>query len=129
MYLFIQLIIMSVVYRYKDLLNQAKAVENSWGRDTDHLEAIEEELKDISQRVDRDGRILNPNVHYNEGENAFTDCTAAELEPAVEAYRDLYELLWCDTYDSCISVAKEGFKTTNVRCNCSETNINLKKNT
>jgi hypothetical protein len=118
-----------VVSRYKELVKQAKAAEDSWGRNTDHLSAIEEELKDISQRVDQDGRVLNPNVHYNEGESPFADCTAAELEPAVEAYRDLYELLWCGTCDSCISVAKEGIKATNVSCNCSETNMNLKKKT
>lgn len=116
-----------VVSRYKDLVKQAIAAEDSWGRDIDHLQAIEDELKDIGQRIDEDGRALNPNVHYNEDESAFANCTAAELEPAVKAYRDLYELLWCDSCNSCISVAKEGLNEVNVSCNCSETNMNLEK--
>lgn len=116
-----------VLSRYKDLVRKAKAAEESWGRDIGHLEELEVELRDVGERIDHDGQALNPNVHYNESESEFAHCTPEELKPAIEAYRDLYRLLWCETCDSCISVVKEGFEDTNLRCNCSETNINLKK--
>lgn len=116
-----------VVSRYKRLVRKAKVAEESWGREIDHLEALEDEITDLGERIDHDGRALNPNVHYNEDQSAFANCTAEELKPAVEAYRDLYDLLWCGTCHSCISVAKEGLKDVNVSCNCSDTNMNLKK--
>lgn len=118
-----------VISRYKELIGKAKAAENSWGRDTDHLSEIEEELKDIGRRIDEDGAALNPNVHYNEDESAFAHCTPAELEPAIEAYRDLYDLLWCDNCGSCITVSKEELEATSVSCNCSEISMNLQKKT
>lgn len=115
-----------VLSRYKDLIGKAKAAEDSWNRGIDHLEELENRTKDIARRVDEDGAALNPNVHWNEAESAFANCTASELEPAVAAYRDLYQLLWCDTCDSCVRVVTEGSSDVNVRCSCNKTNINLR---
>ncbi len=115
------------VARYKDLISKSKAAGNSWNRDIDHLKELEENVKDITRRIDEDGAALNPNVHWNETESAFANCTAEELKPAVTAYHDLYQSLWCDTCNSCVRVVKEGIRDVSVRCNCSETNMNLKK--
>lgn len=118
-----------VASRYKDLIRKSKNAEDSWGRDISHLEELDDRATDIIQRIDEYGPALNPNVHWNETESAFAHCTAEELRPAVDAYRDLYDLLWCNDCGSCIYVATEGNTAVSLRCNCSDIDINLRKST
>lgn len=115
------------ISRYKDLIRTSKAAEQSWGRDISHISELEDEVTDAVERIHEYGSAINPNVHYNEEESAFANCTAEELEPAIEAYRDLYELLWCDQCGSCVYLSKEGHQEDSVRCNCGNTNLNLRK--
>lgn len=115
------------VSRYTTLLKKSKAAENSWGRTTNHIASIEEEAKDIISRMDEFGTALNPNVHWNETESEFAHCTPEELRPAVEAYREFYDLLWCEDCESCLRTVKEGHRPVSLRCNCSKTDLNLKK--
>lgn len=116
-----------VVSRYLELLRKSKQAEESWGRDTSDVAADEERMEDISQRLDKDGAALNPNVHWNETESEFAHCTPDELEPAIAAYRDLYEELWCGTCNSCLRLVKEGNRPAAMRCRCGDTNMNLRK--
>lgn len=118
-----------VTSRYKELLRKSKAAEDSWDRDVSHIEELDDEATDIIERIDEYGPALNPNVHWNETESAFAHCSAEELRPAVEAYRDLYELLWCDDCGSCIYVATECNSAVSLRCNCSNIDVNLRKST
>lgn len=113
------------ISRYKDLIKSAKDAEQSHGNEIDHLSDLEDELSDIARRVNRDGKALNPNVHYNEDESEFSNCNPGELRPAVEAYRELYELFWCDSCNSCVRVTKDGQTESSVRCSCMDTLMNL----
>lgn len=118
-----------VISRYKKLVRKAKSAEESWGRQDEvaHFEDLDDDMTDISDRISRHGAAINPNVHWNEAESEFANCTPAELEPAVDAYRDLYETLWCDECGSCIGVAQEGRTDVSVRCNCSAIDWNLRR--
>lgn len=120
-----------VISRYKSLARDAKNAADSWGQKerVEYFEEVDDRMTDIADRVSMDGAALNPNVHWNEAESEFAHCTPAELEPAVEAYRDLYEALWCDDCESCISVAQEGHTDVNVRCNCASISWNLRRDT
>lgn len=115
------------VSRYKELLRKGKTAEQSWGRDIEYLEDLEEKATDVTTRIDEFGSALNPNVHWNETEAEFAHCTAEELKPAVEAYREFYEMLWCEDCGSCLRIVEEQNRPVSMRCNCSNTDINLKK--
>ena len=116
-----------VISRYKSLARDAKTAANSWGQEerVEHFQELDDQMTDIAERVSADGAALNPNVHWNETESEFAHCMPAELEPAVEAYQDLYEALWCGDCESCISVAQEGQTDVSVRCNCPSISWNL----
>lgn len=116
-----------VVPRYKSLARSAKDTAHSWGREerVEHFEELNDEMIDINNRISQDGAALNPNVHWNETESEFAHCTPAELEPAVEAYKDLHETLWCDECDSPLTVASQGQTDVSVRCNCASVYWNL----
>ncbi|TKR27981.1 AAA family ATPase [Natronomonas salsuginis] len=116
-----------VISRYKSLVREAKAAEQSWGRDIAHFEDLDDEMTNIADRIATDGTALNPNIHWNESDRDFANCTPAELEPAVTVYRDLFNLLWCEDCNSCISTVQEGNSDVSVRCNCSSINWNLNR--
>jgi DNA repair exonuclease SbcCD ATPase subunit len=116
-----------VISRYKSLVKEAKAAEQSWGRDIDQFEDLDDEMTDIADRIGTYGAALNPNIHWNESDRDFANCTPAELEPAVKVYQDLFDALWCEDCNSCMSVVQEGNSDVSVRCNCAAINWNLKK--
>lgn len=116
-----------VISRYKSLVREAKAAEESWGRDIGHFEDLDDEMTDIANRIATHGTALNPNIHWNESDRDFAHCTPAELEPAVAVYRDLFDILWCEDCNSCISVAQEGDSDVSVRCHCAAIEWNLRK--
>jgi DNA repair exonuclease SbcCD ATPase subunit len=115
-----------VVSRYRELIGEAKAAEDSWNRDLEALEKLERRSQEIFECVDEDGAALNPNVHYNEDDTAWANCNRDELRSAIVAYRDLYRLLWCDVCDSCMSLMEDGNESVGVRCNCGEIDFNLR---
>jgi len=118
-----------VISRYKSLVGQAKDSAHRWDKEerVNHFEKLDDQMTNISRRIARDGAAINPNVHWNEEESAFADCSASELEPALEAYRDLHEALWCGECNSCIRVSQDGNEDIGVRCNCSSIHWNLQK--
>ncbi|WP_137285470.1 hypothetical protein [Halorussus salinisoli] len=118
-----------VVSRYKSLVKDAKDAANSWGIEDkfEHFVELDGRMTDINDRVSKDGAALNPNVHWNETESEFAHCTPAELKPAVKAYKDLYNALWCDECGSCLNIVQEGQTDVSMRCNCSTINWNLRK--
>ncbi|AQL42113.1 hypothetical protein BV210_05025 [Halorientalis sp. IM1011] len=119
-----------VISRYKSLVKSAKASADSWNRDmrVSHFEELDNKMTEISERISHDGAALNPNVHWNETESEFANCTPGELRPAINVYRELYEMLWCNECDSCLRVVKDGHTDDSVKCNCSSVNWNLRMN-
>jgi len=115
------------ISRYKELIRASKAAEQSWGRDISQISELEDEVTAGVERIYEYGDAINPSVHYNEEDSAFANCTSEELATAIEAYQDFYELLWCDNCRSCIYVSTEGNDEDSVRCNCGNTNLNLRK--
>lgn len=116
-----------VVSRYKSLISKAKSSADSWNKEdqVEEFEELDDNMTDIKERISQDGAALNPNVHWNEVDSEYAHCTPEELKPAVEAYRDLYEALWCDECSSCIRVVQDGLTDDTVRCNCTSISWNL----
>jgi DNA repair exonuclease SbcCD ATPase subunit len=116
-----------VISRYGELLGMAKDAANSWGREEqiEKFNELDEQRGVIATRIQEDGAALNPNVHWNEEESEFAHCTPAELELAVEAYKDFYELLWCSECGSCIKVVQDGNSDIGVQCACNAISWNL----
>jgi hypothetical protein len=115
------------ISRYKELLRASKDAEQSWGRDASHISELEDEVTGVVERIHEFGSAINPNVHYNEDESTFASCTSEELRPAVDAYRDLYELLWCDECGACVYITMDGNQKDSLRCNCGHFDLNLRK--
>ncbi|GAB6860210.1 AAA family ATPase [Haloplanus litoreus] len=115
------------ISRYKELLRASKAAEQSWGGDTSHISELEDEATEVVDRIYEYGGAINPNVHYNEDESTFASCTPKELQPAVDAYRDFYELLWCDECGACVYISMDGQQEDSLRCNCGQLDLNLRK--
>ena len=117
-----------VISRYKKLLGKAKASANSWGNEerVEYFTELDDNMTDISDRIAEDGAALNPNIHWNETESKFANSTPSELRPAVDVYKELYEILWCEDCDSCMRVVQDGLVDDSVRCNCSSIHWNLR---
>jgi hypothetical protein len=104
--------------KFKDLLKKAKRAEQSWGNDISDINELDDKRSDVYTKFNDEQGSLNPNVHYNE--NEWASFTAGELEPVVEAYRDLYDLFWCDNCNSCLQVMKQDFEEVQLRCSCGQ---------
>lgn len=115
------------ISRYKALLRASKDAEQSWGRDTSHISELEDRATETVERIHEFGPAINPNVHYNEEESIFANCTPKELESAVNAYRDFYELLWCDQCGACVYISVDGHQEDSLRCTCGNMDLNLRK--
>lgn len=111
--------------RLSTLIGKAKQAEQSWGNDITELNKLDESLSELYERLDQDGKALNPNIHWNETESAFSHCSPAELRPAVKAYQELYQVFWCGNCESVLSLSKEGNTPTAIRCRCQDINWNL----
>jgi len=115
------------ISRYKELLRASKDVEQSWGRDTSHISELEDKATETVERIQEFGPAINPNVHYNEEESTFANCTPEELGSAVNAYRDFYDLLWCDQCGACVYISVDGHQEDSLRCTCGNMDLNLRK--
>lgn len=106
--------------KYKELLKKAKQAEESWGHDISDLSDLDDRRGDIYQRIQATQPAINPNVHYSGDKSMWAGCTRTELEDAISAFRDLYELLWCDNCGACLSVVTEDHEEVRVQCRCGE---------
>ncbi|HWC14123.1 MAG TPA: AAA family ATPase [Actinomycetota bacterium] len=109
--------------RYKELIKRGKKAANSWGS-TDALTTLEElesTAKQVFARTNAEQWAINDNVHYN----SWMNLEAAEFEPIVEAFQDLYAIFRCTSCGTWIRVATTAGTDTSVKCDCGGVAWNL----
>jgi hypothetical protein len=104
--------------RFSDVLGEAKVSGESWGHDISDITELDNRRSEVYQDLQDAEGNLNPNVHYNE--NEWASYTVEELRPVVEAYREFYNLFWCDNCNSCIRVAERGHEEVQLKCSCGQ---------
>ncbi|MFC6764128.1 AAA family ATPase [Natrinema soli] len=102
--------------RFKELLKQSKRAGNSWGNDISDINGLDDKRSDVYTGFHDEMGAVNPNVHFNADE--WATFTIAELQPAVDAFKELYDLFWCSNCNSCLSVVEEGHKEVALKCSC-----------
>ena len=109
------------------LFREGKAAAQSWGK-TDDVKAIETRETEFKARVaatDVERWQINPAVHYNE----WATLRPEDFAPVVKAYRELVQSFSCMN-PKCLGllyVQPERGTREEVRCACSDANINLRK--
>lgn len=104
--------------KYKDVLKRAKKAEGSWGNDISAINELDDRRGDVYRQLNMERGAVNPNVHFNE--NEWATFTPDEMRDVVDAFRNLYELFWCDNCGSCVRVLEEDFKEVGFRCSCGQ---------
>ncbi|WP_121744827.1 AAA family ATPase [Natronorubrum halophilum] len=102
--------------RFKELLKQAKRAGSSWGNDISDINDLDDKRSQVYTQFNNEMGAVNPNVHFNEDE--WATFTIAELQPAVDAFKELYDLFWCSNCNSCLSVVEEGYEEVALKCSC-----------
>jgi len=111
--------------RYKELLKKAKKAEQSWGNDIDHLNQIDDKRKEVSDEINSLTREINPNVHYNADWSSYT---IDDFKAVADAYRELYELLWCENCGTFVKAIEKNHEIVSLKCKCGEkANWNLEE--
>lgn len=112
--------------RHGDLLKKANESASSWNNKTQQAEVAR--LKGSRAAAvltqDRENWVVNLQVHYN-----WSDLTAAEFRPVVDAYHEFLKLFTC-TNSECetwIAVKGQPGREEALRCRCGEYNLNLIK--
>lgn len=102
--------------RFKKLLKQSKRAGQSWGNDISDINALDDERGEVYSQFQREMGAVNPNVHYNEDE--WATFSVAELRPVVDAFKELYDLFWCNNCNSCLSIVEDGYQEVGIKCSC-----------
>lgn len=104
--------------KFKALMKDAKRAEQSWGNDIEEINNLDNRRGDVYRRLGMEEDAVNPNVHYNADE--WASFTPDEMEEVVEAFRELYDLFWCDNCGSCLRVIEEDYQESRLLCRCGQ---------
>lgn len=104
--------------KYKELVKKAKVAEESWGNDISDIQALDDRRSEVYQQLNMERGSVNPNVHFNEDE--WATFTPAEMRDVVDAFRDLYDLFWCENCGSCVRVSVQDHEEVGIRCSCGQ---------
>lgn len=105
--------------QFNDLIKKGKDAANSWNntKKVDELNNLESVKGQIVKRTDIERWVINDSVHYN----SWSDLTANDFKPIVEAFHDLFDVFGCGKCESILTLATDGNKkAVGVRCNCGE---------
>lgn len=108
--------------RYRELLKQAKAAANSWGRQDTvvALADVESTSGQVFNRSQVEQSAVNENVHV------WADFRPADLTPVVEAFADLFDVFRCSACGTLLRVMAEGANPASLQCSCGTTAWNLR---
>lgn len=114
-----------VINRWRKKLGDAIKTAKSWDKDGDvtALSALLAQLDDARARTQAEQWAINPAVHYNHWANFQAD----EFRQVVRAFADLLATMQCDMCKSFVELQPRNTQAENIRCNCGEIAINLKK--
>lgn len=104
--------------KFKESIKKAKVAEESWGNDIENINSIDETRSEVYRQLNMEQGAVNPNVHFNE--NEWATFTPSEMREVVEAFRDLYDLFWCDNCGSCLRVIEDDYEEVGFRCRCGQ---------
>jgi energy-coupling factor transporter ATP-binding protein EcfA2 len=112
--------------QYGNLIRMAKHAANSWNNrgEVERLSAIETAAAEVKRRSGVDMWQVNASIHYNNWHNLG----AGDFNVIVAAFRDLWRLFRCDKCEGMLHVvvSAEARTPEAVRCNCGDTDWNLK---
>jgi recombinational DNA repair ATPase RecF len=114
-----------LIGRFGELLKRAKEAAQSWGQ-TDTFNRLKELHGKFSERwrlTDDEKWIINPGVHYNE----WATLSREDFRPVAEAFKMLIEMFSCPECNLQLYVDPPKGQMGSVRCECGQTNFNLKK--
>ncbi len=116
-----------VLKEWKKKLEEGEKAAAHWKqkKEQEALAAKRTEAKKLIAKTNAEQWPINPSVHYNE----WTNFEKHEFQEVVDAFKELLENLRCEN-ESCKSylyVSPHKGKAKEMRCNCSATSINFKK--
>jgi len=117
----------SAVGRFRTLLKEGKAADQSWGQKAqfESLIALEDKFTKAVEHTNMERWQVNPAIHHNE----WANFQKGDFTPVVAAYRDLIDLFTC-SQTSCkglLYVVPERGACDSVKCPYGATTINLKR--
>lgn len=111
--------------RFKGLLSKAADSASSWN--DEEAAAKVAEFKTVwsaaSLAQETEQWMINPAVHFNE----WATFTKADFEPVVEAWKEFLDIFECSICDTRFYVTKSDGKDDSLRCECTDTNLNLRR--
>jgi hypothetical protein len=116
----------SVVSRHSDLLGKGSAAANSWNNEVAKSEVEIKKAARIAVTGEQaaESWIVNPLVHNNDWASTATE---SDLRPVVESAKAFLELFECGNPDCSGWIRVIGFPPEEVRCDCGQYVVNLKK--
>lgn len=114
-----------LVGRYREYLKRAKAAANSWNQQAlvNDIDAREKELSETYQRTNAEQWSVNAAVHYNE----WANLSQSDFITVKEVFGHLLKQFKCSSCENWLYASPIKGNIDEIRCDCGETNLNLKK--
>lgn len=102
---------------------KGKAAAHSWGQTAifDKISAQDAAFTAAKTASMAEQWQINPAVHYNN----WVNFTKADFEPVVVSFKDVLTHFYCSTCNELLYLMPERTDSENLRCSCSDININL----
>ncbi len=115
----------AAITRMRKLYSSAKAAANSWGQKdlVELLSKAEAKFGALADASKAEQWQVNTAIHYNSWDNLGK----GDFEPVVKAFRALLAGFACEHCGSYLRVSPEREAAEALRCDCGQTNINLRK--
>jgi len=109
--------------RYLKLIAKAKKAALSWGKNdvVDELDELRSVFATIYNRTNAEQWVVNKTLHYDQWVNS----TPNDMNPIVEAMRDLQLQLTCSSCGGLLRVTEVAHKDAELRCSCDKLHWNL----
>jgi hypothetical protein len=111
---------------WKNILAKAQVSAQSWGR-RDEMARLSQRQQEFGERVQQSNVerwAINPNVHYNEWMTSFSK---EEFVPVVAAVKELLHCFRCQDCGTFFYATPPKGSIDEVRCDCGNVTINLKR--
>lgn len=111
--------------RFRGLLSKAAEAANSWN-DSEamaNVKSMKEAWTRLSLAQESEHWVVNRAIHYNE----WANLSKPDFEPVVTAWREFLSFFECSECGSVFYVTKHDGKDDALRCDCRNTNMNLRK--
>jgi DNA repair exonuclease SbcCD ATPase subunit len=113
----------AAISAYKKTIKDAIKAARSWEDEEtrQRLTEINEGAEHIFLYSEAEKWAINPNVHFS----PWANFSREDFIPVVESYQDLFGVFRCNKCNSPLTLTMNGLTKQNLRCKCSNVNINL----